>query len=468
MWYLDQTPRRRRLLFDPLEDRRLLSDGLAPISPWATASIPAVPSGYREGPPGTAGQAESPPASAGVMAVSWETYPGDPSGIGPAHPGSFLPISSYRADRGPMPREGSFSSGAPDGFAPGPASTRTQPTTFAFTFSFFASNNHGSWPLNGDGYAGTPGGGAPARSTASTAPSPLGASGWDAGPGPGGFDAGDAHPFAGPQDGAPPPGAANASLNPLEMLAAMLKGRPEPPDAAAAVDVLGTMAGAEVPGLQAGAMVGANPAPAANPAAVSAANAATISAIQGMNPQGPPAGAAGQLAPHAVANDGDSWAGDRAMALTLGSGAGGAPRRMPALRHSLDPGGSTRSPADGASVAAEMPVDGLDAALTATRRADLIAESLPMVGDSLQRGLEDFVNQLEAVDVPGIVAQGPPPAITATIAVIGAATTSMVVREVARRKSSRRDGRGVRIVDPFGRELALSFPELPRSWSRRY
>jgi hypothetical protein len=96
------------------------------------------------------------------------------------------------------------------------------------------------------------------------------------------------------------------------------------------------------------------------------------------------------------------------------------------------------------------------------RGADLIAEALPLAGDSLQRSLEEFMRQLESVDVT----RGPTPALVATLAVAGAVASAVVAQEVIRRRSTSRNG--IRLVDSRGRELALCFPELPRSWSKRY
>lgn len=144
--------------------------------------------------------------------------------------------------------------------------------------------------------------------------------------------------------------------------------------------------------------------------------------------------------------------GDSRLALTARRSTPSSPARP-----DLDP--ADVSP-DGAAV---FP----DEAPPSPRGADLIAEVLPLAGESLQRGLEDFVRQLEAVDVAGIVTQGPTPLVAATLAVAGAAASAVVVREVVRRRAVRRGRDGLRIVDPLGRELALSFPELPRSWSQR-
>ena len=117
------------------------------------------------------------------------------------------------------------------------------------------------------------------------------------------------------------------------------------------------------------------------------------------------------------------------------------------------------------SDATDAASSGHNEAVPAPRGADLIAESLPFAGDSLERSLDDFVRQLEEVDVAALVGRGPTPMVIATLAVAGTAASAVVVRGIIRRRAER--GRGARIVDSLGRELALSFPELPRSWSER-
>jgi len=106
-----------------------------------------------------------------------------------------------------------------------------------------------------------------------------------------------------------------------------------------------------------------------------------------------------------------------------------------------------------------------DPLILAPQAADLIAESLPFSGSSLERSLDDFVRQLEEVDVAALVGSGPAPILIASLAVLSTATSAVVVREIVRRRAER--DRGIRIVDSVGRELALSFPELPRSWSEK-
>lgn len=97
--------------------------------------------------------------------------------------------------------------------------------------------------------------------------------------------------------------------------------------------------------------------------------------------------------------------------------------------------------------------------------ADLIAEAFPFAGDSLVPSLDAFVRQLEEVDVTGLVARGPAPILVTSLTVLGTAASALAAREMLQRRGGR--GRRLRVVDSLGRELALSFPELPRSWSQR-
>ena len=108
---------------------------------------------------------------------------------------------------------------------------------------------------------------------------------------------------------------------------------------------------------------------------------------------------------------------------------------------------------------------GSDELLREAHGADLIADALPIAGESLEHSLDEFVRQLETVDVAGIVTRGPTPASYATFAVTGLAALAIATREVTRRRF--RSARQFRVLDPVGRELALSFPELPRGWSSR-
>jgi hypothetical protein len=174
-------------------------------------------------------------------------------------------------------------------------------------------------------------------------------------------------------------------------------------------------------------------------------------------------------APATLAADGS--AGDHASPLSAG------PMQWVYGSPNVEP--SRLSPAHARSLLAttvphpdaSAPAQGSDArpddaaALPSPHGADLIAEVLPVVGDSLEKGLDEFVRQLESVDVAGLVTHGPAPIVVASAAVLSAAASAIVVREIVRRRQSRR--RGLRIVDSLGREFALSFPELPRSWSEK-
>jgi hypothetical protein len=55
--------------------------------------------------------------------------------------------------------------------------------------------------------------------------------------------------------------------------------------------------------------------------------------------------------------------------------------------------------------------------------------------------------------------------VAASLVAAGAAAVAVAALEVARERSTR--GRAPRLLDPLGRELALSFPELPTSWSEK-
>ncbi len=78
-----------------------------------------------------------------------------------------------------------------------------------------------------------------------------------------------------------------------------------------------------------------------------------------------------------------------------------------------------------------------DAASLLPRGADLIAEALPFAGESLEQSLDEFVRQLKAVDVAGLVGGGPSPVVVASLTVLTAAASAVVVREIVRRRSVR-------------------------------
>jgi hypothetical protein len=117
------------------------------------------------------------------------------------------------------------------------------------------------------------------------------------------------------------------------------------------------------------------------------------------------------------------------------------------------------------STAVPQDRSGPEEAIPSPRGADLIAEAISFLGDSLERSLDDFVRQLREVDVVGLGARGPAPIVVVSVALLSAAASAVATREIVRRRSARRHGPCV--VDSSERELALSYPELPRSWSQR-
>lgn len=197
------------------------------------------------------------------------------------------------------------------------------------------------------------------------------------------------------------------------------------------------------------------------PAMAGAAAAMSVAAASG-SPQGTPAPQSGMTippSPHLLSGDPAGGASDHGPA-----GAGAAARAE--TRAAADPSrrarGETRPVADATEQLAWNTAEPASAGeAPRPQGADLIAEALPFAGDSLERSLEDFVRQLRDVDVT----RGPAPAMMASIAVATVAVSSVLAHEVVRRRSGRRGG--LRLVDSRGRELALCFPDLPRSWSRR-
>jgi hypothetical protein len=210
-------------------------------------------------------------------------------------------------------------------------------------------------------------------------------------------------------------------------------------------------------------------APGAQPLAPIASNLGAALVSTGQLQQAPPAGGAPSAQPHAIASDADGSVGDRTVSLAISSPTRGVvdPARGTHVlgRRVL---ATTLSHPERASSSSEpvMAPLGAEEAAPLPRGADLIAEALPFAGDSLERSLEEFVQQLRSVDVAGIVTQGPTPIVAASLAIAGAAASAIVVREVVRRRAGR--GEGLHLTDSLGRELALSFPELPRSWSEKH
>jgi hypothetical protein len=443
-----EIPRRRRLAFDPLEGRQLLNGGYsqAPLTEMAPG-FSGLPAGgvsvyYHDGFSAGTGNILSPQGPTGWGPAAWvEQHGADPDAglLGPAVPtfggGFALDIPAWdRTSVTVVETAWTAQSGL---MAP--------PSSFVISFTLYspASPTANGWAT------GTSGGG-----VTSAAPAWLGNANNSGNAASGTYDS--AYYFAQTRtpDLAPPLPPVFASPVPLSALISGMRERTEAPESPSAL--AGSLSVSANPGAP-----GA-PAMSALPANVAAA---IVSPTPG--PQTPPSGAVVAAQPHALGGDADAAGGDRTIALATGSVTRGVniPPRAANLGGALV--ATTLSqvePASPSSAPGTSTTD-LDDAAPLPRGADLIAEALPFAGDSLERSLEDFVRQLKAVDVGGIVTQGPTPIVVASIALAGAAASAVVVREVVRRRTARRNG--PRVFDSRGRELALSFPELPRSWSEK-
>ena len=454
--------RQRPLAFDPLEGRQLLSGGLFPA---AQPVVGSMSQGRNVGPAWVSVQdganrgwvSPSPSMVGGISAPLnfAQLRPSDPWGpysisTGPARPGDADgDATGWNSSPGPA-----MSSG------PGPMESFPMAgwgQSFVLVLSFRAPPPPGgSAPGPANDPADGPGTGVtPATSLASTN------SGLPAvGNNPGGLDAGAFAQFVQGLDPSHPPiPAGSPVLTPSMIFYAWHErsGAISPQSLLAAP--LDPNSGIIPPGVQGLASLGTSPA------------APTFPTVQG--PQAASMTTPGPAQSHALVGDSDSPAADRAPSVSLAQ----LPRAD--LRSTVDPGRAAQSagrlvlatthlepalPPEGERTPREGP--GPDEVTPSPRGADLIAEALPFAGDSLERSLEAFVRQLRAVDVAGIVTQGPTPLVVASLTVAGVAASAVVVREVVRRRAGR--GNRPRMVDSLGRELALSFPELPRSWSERH
>jgi hypothetical protein len=453
-----EAPRQRRLQFDPLESRQLLHGGLwsaAPVEVMAradgVAAAPQWQSGFaveRVGP-----AAFSPAGGAGWWgpAASMEPHAYD----GPA---GFGGIASFA---GPPPGGGRF--GGPSGWngEPGPGSTSevgpTSPvhTDVVATGGYLIVYFTYSPPTNATGANASSGAGGPASVPA---PSPANA-GLPNSPAvypSGGRDPGDPSPFARTQE----PGAFSPAIGGQGGGLSVLF--PFPRDRPSASEISTTFAGPVIVAPAAGgsgvlAVAAFDPAAAVTPTA------------GGPAPQFLPATSTVPV-PSASMIVPDGSGGARATAAM----AGAAPRVD--ANDGIDPARVSRSSGRHALAAtlhhplpASLPANlgpaaAREADLTPSPRgADLIAEALPLLGDSLERSLDKFVRDLAAGEVAALASDGRTPIVAVSLALLSAAASAVMVREVLRRRSMR--GRGPRLLDPLGRELALSFPELPRSWS---
>src|SRR5262249_27565128 len=128
--------------------------------------------------------------------------------------------------------------------------------------------------------------------------------------------------------------------------------------------------------------------------------------------QAPPAGGAPSAQPHPIASDADGSLGDRTVSLAIGSpnrGVVDPARGTQVLGRGVLPTTRSHPERESSSSEPENPTLGADEAAPLLRGADLIAEALPFAGDSLERSLQEFVQQLRSVDMAGIVTEGPTP-----------------------------------------------------------
>lgn len=451
MWNFAQTSRRRRLVFDLLEGRRLLNgdtfrvpgEGIAPSGfPMRSAWV----SGPDFARPGPAMFAHAEDLGAGVVPAFIDQR-GHDSGWTDTDPDS--PIVPGDGDRGePAPGGTAFPGGSTESVSGGSGWAGQQS---ALPADMGASNPTGS-PASelamGSGL-----------SAGSGAPSPgAGDAGSSASPFPMGGAPGELGADSHPQDPSSPPfsmisGAWIQSL----MWSAIRENRLDLSSTGSMpIAPLETPVWAPPPSVQALTPLAANP---GAPAVVTS--------------QALPASPVIQAQVHSMFSDPDGMLGEHPGSLAMG-----LPARAEG-RGAMDSGRAREDYGRAVVVATMLSQSSLspssdeagrtDASLeeiaASPRGADLISEALPIAGESLERSLEEFVRQLETVDVSAIVTSGPTPLVFASMAVVGAAAAAVVVRGVVRRRSRRG---GLRIVDSLGRELALSFPELPRSWSRRF
>jgi hypothetical protein len=99
------------------------------------------------------------------------------------------------------------------------------------------------------------------------------------------------------------------------------------------------------------------------------------------------------------------------------------------------------------------------------RSAGLITSAAPFDQAALERAVDQFFDQLEALGTGQLSEQGTARVLPLSLALLGAVT----VVEVARRRLRSR-GTGWKSAarqDPLGSEELLGFPELPGSWSTR-
>jgi hypothetical protein len=101
----------------------------------------------------------------------------------------------------------------------------------------------------------------------------------------------------------------------------------------------------------------------------------------------------------------------------------------------------------------------------APRGADLIAEALPFDRASLEAALDQFVHQLDELDLRRLAARGPAPLVVFVLTALSSAASMEIARRFWRRRLL--VAKGIGVGHPVVREIPLGFPELPGSWSER-
>ena len=117
------------------------------------------------------------------------------------------------------------------------------------------------------------------------------------------------------------------------------------------------------------------------------------------------------------------------------------------------------------ATAAEVPAAEGGEDRLSPRGADLIAEALPFDRASLEAALDQFVRQLDELDIRRLTARGPAPIAVFVLTALGSAASMEFARRFWRRRLL--IAKGIPVGDPVVREIPLGFPELPGSWSER-
>ncbi len=101
----------------------------------------------------------------------------------------------------------------------------------------------------------------------------------------------------------------------------------------------------------------------------------------------------------------------------------------------------------------------------ALQGADLITAAVPFDQASLEAALDQFVRQLDDLDIRRLAAGGPAPIAVGVLTAAGTAASLELARRFWRRR--RLVAQGIAAGYPVLREIPLGFPELPGSWSER-